>query len=231
MKKSWIVAALICAGIILFINNDNSSKVTDSSNNSFNLLGSKVVNNKEESKKVESKKENTKENSKKETKTETKKKETKTETKKEETVKNQVTTNSANIVLNKYYVDARESTPRLEKEYYEDELGSSHNSIPTPYLKFLNSEDVELNYACTGEDMCVTQTTYSTYKENGVTYIKLYEKLGGKHSVEELYFLCSGEGDGYALLKLNGNTISVIPKNNDFNGLDLTETTDYKLYN
>ena len=142
---------------------------------------------------------------------------------------NTVKTNNT-IELNKYYVDARESQPRLEKEAYVDELGSSHNSIPTPYLKFLNSEDVELNYACTGEDMCVTKTTYSTYKENGVTYIKIYEKIGGKHSVEELYFLCAGEGDGYALLKLNGDTISVIARNNDFAGLDLTETTDYKLY-
>lgn len=134
------------------------------------------------------------------------------------------------IVLNKYYVDARENIPRLEKETYEDELGSAHTSIPTAYLKFLNNEEVELNYACTGEDMCVTTTTYSIYNENGVTYIKLYEKIGGKHSAEELYFLCSEDGSGYALLKVNGNTLSVISKKRGFFGLDLTETTDYKLY-
>lgn len=132
---------------------------------------------------------------------------------------------TSNIVLNKYYVDARESTPRLEKEIYEDELGSVHNSIPTPYLKFLNNEEVELNYACTGEDMCVTKTTYSTYQENNVTYIKLYE-----NSDEDLYFLCSEEGSGYALLKVNGNTLSVISKERGFFGLDLTDTSDYKLY-
>lgn len=141
------------------------------------------------------------------------------------------TTSSNGIVLNKYYVDARETNPRLEKERYEDYDGNVHTSIPTAYLKFLNNEDVELNYACTGEDMCVTKTTYSVYKENGVTYIKLYEKLGGKHSAEELYFLCSEEGSGYALLKLSGNTLKVISKVQGFVGLDMTETTDYKLYN
>ncbi len=136
------------------------------------------------------------------------------------------------IILNKYYVDAREfSNPRLEYERYEDYDGRVHKSIPTAYIKFLNSEDVELNYACTGEDMCVTKTTYSTYVENGVTYIKLYEKIGGKHSAEELYFLCAGEGDGYALLKVNGDKLSVISKVQGFFGLDLTETTTYKLYN
>ena len=137
-----------------------------------------------------------------------------------------VVSTTSDIVLNKYYVDSREfSNPRLEYERYEDYDGGVHRSIPTAYLKFLNNEEVELNYACTGEDMCVVKTTYSTYNENGVTYIKLYE-----NSSEELYFLCSEEGSGYALLKVNGNTISVISKERGFFGLDLTETTDYKLY-
>lgn len=245
MKKSVWITIIICSLILVFIytrDNGESIVVDNSNNNGFQLSDIKINTNNNE--KINSKKEEIKKETKKEPiKEDTKKEEIKKETKKETTntnnkVNNNTSTNKVtvtstpNIVLNKYYVDSNSTNPTkdLQPVSYTDYDGNNHTGIPVTYIKFLNNEEVEVNYACTGEDMCKINTTYSTYTSNGVKYIKLYELLGGKHSVVEAYFLCSEENSGYALLKLNDDSSLSVISYTEF-GLDLTGAYTFKLYN
>ncbi len=121
--------------------------------------------------------------------------------------------NQSNLVLNKYYVDADNENPKESL---------SQEEVWIPYLKFMDNNEVEINYTCYGEGMCQYKTNYESYFDDNVEYIKIYES-------DEMFFMCS-ERKGYALLKVDGNKLFIITSEENYAGLDMAGVREYILY-
>ena len=109
------------------------------------------------------------------------------------------------------------SSLQLNKYYTGDDALNINYS---PYLKFINDKEVEINFDNV-EELNKYKTKYDIFNKDGIEYVRIY-------ATGIPYISCDTDNKGYALLKIDGKKLYLVT--DSLEGIDMSGTKYYVLY-